>query len=220
MPRRPALDAQHATTRTRSRAPRRHGFQITDNRLFSASLDEFLSGDHERREAALKVTDMAVGQHLCELDPGNDVTVCTHPDHERDADWARVALDVLGLDDLAADDEADLDLVPEPAPERARLSRSSFTRPEWGWQDAASCRGEDLVLFFGPDGERQPEREIREREAKQICMGCLVRTDCLDYAVSRPEKYGVYGGLNEEERRLLHRARMARERKARKDTAA
>ena len=32
-------------------------------------------------------------------------------------------------------------------------------RPSWGWQDAAACRGEDLVLFFGPDGERQPERE-------------------------------------------------------------
>ncbi len=51
--------------------------------------------------------------------------------------------------------------------------------------------GEDLVLFFGPDGERQPEREIRERKAKQICMGCPVRTECLDYAVSRPEKYGT-----------------------------
>jgi len=31
-------------------------------------------------------------------------------------------------------------------------------RPNWGWQDAAACRGTDVVLFFGPDGERQPER--------------------------------------------------------------
>ena len=31
------------------------------------------------------------------------------------------------------------------------------------------ARGEDLLLFFGPDGERQPEREIRERKAKEVC---------------------------------------------------
>jgi len=66
------------------------------------------------------------------------------------------------------------------------------------------------VLFFGPDGERQPEREIRERKAKQICMGCPVRTECLDYAVSRPEKYGMWGGLNEDERASERRRRMRR----------
>ena len=42
-------------------------------------------------------------------------------------------------------------------------------RPNWGWQDAAACRGTDVVLFFGPDGERQPERDIRERKAKALC---------------------------------------------------
>ena len=106
------------------------------------------------------------------------------------------ALDVLGLDDIA--DDEDPEVVPDR--ERARLSRTSFARPEWGWQDGAACRGEDLLLFFGADGERQPEREVRERKAKQICAACPVRTDCLDYAVSRPEKYGVYGGMAEEER--------------------
>lgn len=83
----------------------------------------------------------------------------------------------------------------------------SFSRPAWGWQDSANCRGEDLVLFFGPDGERAPEREIRERKAKGICMGCPVRTDCLDYAVSRPEKYGLYGGMTEDERQSERRRR-------------
>ncbi|GAA3728483.1 WhiB family transcriptional regulator [Salinactinospora qingdaonensis] len=83
-------------------------------------------------------------------------------------------------------------------------------RPSWGWQDAAACRGEDLVLFFGPDGERQPEREIRERKAKEICAQCPVRTECLDYAISRPEKYGTWGGLNEDERASERRRRMRR----------
>ncbi|GAA3440637.1 MULTISPECIES: WhiB family transcriptional regulator [Streptosporangiaceae] len=83
-------------------------------------------------------------------------------------------------------------------------------RPSWGWQDDAACRGEDLVLFFGPDGERQPERDIRERKAKAICGQCPVRAECLDYALSRPEKYGTWGGLNEDERASERRRRMRR----------
>jgi WhiB family redox-sensing transcriptional regulator len=82
-------------------------------------------------------------------------------------------------------------------------------RPSWRWVDRAACRGEDLVLFFGPDGERQPEREIRERKAKQICMACPVRVDCLDYAVSQHE-YGMWGGLNEDERTAERRRQMRR----------
>jgi WhiB family transcriptional regulator, redox-sensing transcriptional regulator len=88
--------------------------------------------------------------------------------------------------------------------------QANLPRPSWGWQDAAECRGEDLVLFFGPDGERQPEREIRERKAKSVCMRCPVRGECLDYAVSRPEKYGTWGGLNEDERASERRRRMRR----------
>ena len=67
-------------------------------------------------------------------------------------------------------------------------------RPSWAWQDAGACRGKDIVLFFGPDGERQPEREVRERKAKAVCAACPVRAECLTYAVSRPEKYGTWGG--------------------------
>lgn len=83
-----------------------------------------------------------------------------------------------------------------------------LVRPDWTWQDDAQCRGEDLMLFFGPDGERQPEREARERKAKEICAQCSVRTTCLDYAIATPEKYGVYGGLNEDERATERRRRM------------
>ncbi|ADG88951.1 hypothetical protein TBS_12420 [Thermobispora bispora] len=90
---------------------------------------------------------------------------------------------------------------------RRQLARP---RPSWGWQDHAACRGEDLVLFFGPDGERQPEREIRERKAKAICAQCPVRIECLDYALSRPEKYGTWGGMNEDERASERRRRMRR----------
>lgn len=94
-----------------------------------------------------------------------------------------------------------------PSPIRRKLSGP---RPSWAWQDDANCRGEDLVLFFGPDGERQPERDVRERKAKAICSQCPVRNECLDYALSRPEKYGLYGGLNEDERASERRRRMRR----------
>jgi len=83
-------------------------------------------------------------------------------------------------------------------------------RPNWGWQDRAACKGADVVLFFGPDGERQPERDIRERKAKALCGACTVKMDCLGYAVSRPEKYGTWGGLNEDERSAERRRRMRR----------
>lgn len=80
----------------------------------------------------------------------------------------------------------------------------------WAWHDQAACLGEDLVLFFGPDGERQPEREVRERKAKAICERCPVRAECLDYALNRPEKYGLWSGLNAEERNVERRRRQRR----------
>ncbi|MGW4406563.1 WhiB family transcriptional regulator [Nonomuraea sp. NPDC004702] len=80
--------------------------------------------------------------------------------------------------------------------------------PNWSWQERARCRGEDLVLFFGPEGERQPERDVREWKAMLLCRSCPVRTACLNYALDLPEKYGVWGGLSEEERATQRRRRM------------
>lgn len=92
----------------------------------------------------------------------------------------------------------------------AHGSHKRLPRLSWDWHDEALCWGEDLVLFFGPEGERQPERDIRERKAKAICARCPVRSACLDYALSRPEQYGLYGGLNEDERASERRRRMRR----------
>lgn len=91
-----------------------------------------------------------------------------------------------------------------------RSPAALIQRPAWGWQDRAACRGQQVVLFFGPDGERQPERDLRERKAKAVCEACPVRIECLNYAVGRPEKYGTWGGLNEVERSSERRRRMRR----------
>ena len=88
---------------------------------------------------------------------------------------------------------------------QVRRQTAVLPRPNWGWQDDAACRGEDLMLFFGPDGERQPERDIRERKAQQVCASCPVRIECLNYALRRDERYGVWGGMSERERRRLKR---------------
>ena len=83
-------------------------------------------------------------------------------------------------------------------------------KPDWNWQDFAACSGEDLVLFFGPHGERPPERDVRERKAKEICAQCPVRSECLSYALSKPERYGFWAGLGEDERDSERRRRMRR----------
>jgi len=78
------------------------------------------------------------------------------------------------------------------------------------WQIRAACRGPDRRLFFPPaEGERRDEREMREQRAKAICRTCAVRRDCLDYAFRLRDLFGIWGGLNENERRamLAERAR-------------
>ncbi|MFM7509365.1 MAG: WhiB family transcriptional regulator [Actinomycetota bacterium] len=68
------------------------------------------------------------------------------------------------------------------------------------WQLYANCLGVDPDLFF-------PERGASTREAKQVCQGCVVREECLEYALANGEKFGIWGGLSERERRRIRRAR-------------
>ena len=93
---------------------------------------------------------------------------------------------------------------------RAALGRSSVAsavaRPIWeqdvSWQDLGECRGADVDLFFPPQiPESKDERGAREGQAKAICARCPVRARCLDYAIATREPYGIWGGLNETERR-------------------
>jgi WhiB family redox-sensing transcriptional regulator len=72
------------------------------------------------------------------------------------------------------------------------------------WQRLAACRGPRAELFFPPSApERKEEKLAREAGAKAICSECRVRKDCLDYAMEIREPHGIWGGLNETERRGL-----------------
>lgn len=66
------------------------------------------------------------------------------------------------------------------------------------WQEQALCAQTDPEAFF-------PEKGGSTREAKKICQGCEVRDECLDYALAHDERFGIWGGLSERERRRLKR---------------
>jgi len=68
------------------------------------------------------------------------------------------------------------------------------------WQVHAACRGMDPDLWF-------PQRGTSQAEAKAVCAICPVRSECLEYAIANRERYGIFGGLNEGERRGLRRAK-------------
>ncbi|HEX9123092.1 MAG TPA: WhiB family transcriptional regulator [Actinomycetota bacterium] len=78
----------------------------------------------------------------------------------------------------------------------------------WGWQQEAACRGADASLFFAPNYfERREEKLAREVKAKAFCARCPVREECLEYALRIREPHGIWGGMNEFERRQLLRDR-------------
>ncbi len=69
-------------------------------------------------------------------------------------------------------------------------------QPEW--QERALCAQTDPEAFF-------PEKGGSTREAKRICASCEVRAECLEYALAFDERFGIWGGLSERERRRLKR---------------
>lgn len=72
------------------------------------------------------------------------------------------------------------------------------TEDEQEWQERALCAQTDPEAFF-------PEKGGSTREAKQICNSCDVRSECLEYALGHDERFGIWGGLSERERRRLKR---------------
>ena len=86
--------------------------------------------------------------------------------------------------------------------ERAKAVRELFLldgdAEEAGWQERALCAQTDPEAFF-------PEKGGSTREAKKVCLTCEVRDECLEYALMNDERFGIWGGLSERERRRLRR---------------
>jgi WhiB family redox-sensing transcriptional regulator len=73
------------------------------------------------------------------------------------------------------------------------------------WVHRARCRDEDPELFF-PVGTTGPAA-AQIAAAKAVCLRCDVRLECLEWAMATGQEAGVWGGLSEDERRALRRAR-------------
>lgn len=75
------------------------------------------------------------------------------------------------------------------------------------WREDAACLPYPAILFFGQDDNETPaERRAREDQAKIVCETCVVRVECLQYAIETKEQYGIWGGLTELERKAYVRA--------------
>jgi WhiB family redox-sensing transcriptional regulator len=80
----------------------------------------------------------------------------------------------------------------------------TWTTPTWSepttttesWRLDALCAETDPEAFF-------PEKGGSTRDAKRVCSGCPVRAECLEFALSNDERFGIWGGLSERERRRL-----------------
>lgn len=66
------------------------------------------------------------------------------------------------------------------------------------WQSDSLCAQTDPEAFF-------PEKGGSTRDAKKICASCEVRSQCLEYALENDERFGIWGGLSERERRKLRK---------------
>jgi len=83
--------------------------------------------------------------------------------------------------------------APEPMP-ASQWTEIGTSAEEWRLD--ALCAETDPEAFF-------PEKGGSTREAKRVCTGCAVRTECLEYALTSDERFGIWGGLSERERRRL-----------------
>jgi len=95
-----------------------------------------------------------------------------------------------------------MDLLREPLVSVEMFGGEAFEgepAEEPDWQERALCAQTDPEAFF-------PEKGGSTREAKRICSGCEVRAECLEYALANDERFGIWGGLSERERRRLRRA--------------
>jgi WhiB family transcriptional regulator, redox-sensing transcriptional regulator len=88
---------------------------------------------------------------------------------------------------------------PRPAPPARPPEPQEEEGPDLSWHEQALCAQTDPEAFF-------PDKGGSTRQAKQVCMRCPVRVQCLNYALENDERFGIWGGLSERERRRVKKA--------------
>jgi WhiB family redox-sensing transcriptional regulator len=90
-------------------------------------------------------------------------------------------------------------------PARRGSYRAGVASNTIDWQQQAACKGHPRTADFYPPQrtERKHERIAREHRAKSVCATCPVIGPCLQHAIRADERYGVWGGLTQDERRSI-----------------
>jgi WhiB family redox-sensing transcriptional regulator len=156
--------------------------------------DDFESIDESRRPRPEAEGDVVV--HLGLVPPLRDPAPAA-PATSRD-DVVEDALEDDGADEdtaFDADGRPELSLVDMTG---GLTGLSGLTPEDPGWAELALCAQTDPEAFF-------PEKGGSTREAKRVCLSCEVRQECLEYALANDERFGIWGGLSERERRRLKR---------------
>jgi WhiB family redox-sensing transcriptional regulator len=89
---------------------------------------------------------------------------------------------------------------PSAPPTRRREPRLPTLPPRPRWHASANCRGLDPALFY-------PERGGDTDTPKAVCRGCVVKAECLEDALARAERFGIWGAMATRERKRLSGAR-------------
>jgi WhiB family redox-sensing transcriptional regulator len=87
-------------------------------------------------------------------------------------------------------------------------SSLALANADYTWRSQAICRDTDPDLFFpiGTTGQAL----VQIDRAKEVCGMCPVKSDCLEYALETNQDSGIWGGLDEEQRRNIRRQAAAR----------
>lgn len=83
-------------------------------------------------------------------------------------------------------------------PRRPQFPRASFYQRDVSWHVDALCAQVDPEIWF-------PEKRGSTKEAKGVCADCIVRAECLEYALDTGQRFGIWGMRSERERRQLER---------------
>ena len=91
-------------------------------------------------------------------------------------------------------------------------SSLALAHAEYGWRQHAICRDTDPDLFFpiGTTGQAL----VQIDRAREVCNQCPVKVDCLEFALETNQDSGIWGGASEEERRMIRRQAVARQKAA------
>lgn len=91
-------------------------------------------------------------------------------------------------------------------------SSLALAHAEYGWRQHAICRDTDPDLFFpiGTTGQAL----VQIDRAREVCNQCPVKVDCLEFALETNQDSGIWGGASEEERRMIRRKTVARQKAA------